>query len=51
MKKTKHIYESTIKIALEKGLITKKEAYQMLRVYLQKSTFTNTTPRPDAPLY
>jgi len=50
MNKANKINELTIKLALEKGLITKKEAHQMLRIYLHKSTFFHTAPRPDTPL-
>ena len=50
MMQTKYLNELTIKTALVKGLITKKEANQMLRTYLHKSNFSNIRPRPDIPL-
>jgi len=45
MAKVKDLNERSIKVALEKGLITKLEADQMLRVYLYTST---SSPLPKA---
>lgn len=46
MTRAKPINEASIKVALEKGLITQKEAGQMLRIYLQKSHFSPIPQRP-----
>jgi len=40
MKKNEPLNETTIKYALQEGLITAKEARNMLRVYLYKSNFS-----------
>ena len=45
MNKHAPLNEAAIKCALQEGLITPKEARNMLRVYLNKSGFS-TVPKP-----